>query len=388
AHVFERLIQAHSYYSGASVGFFRGNILGLIEDIALLKPTIFPSVPRLLNRIYDKITAAVNQLPPLKRKLFELGYAAKREYLYSEGATIHPFWDKLVFSKMAAVLGGRLRWILTGAAPISPQTVEFLRIVFCCRVMEGYGQTEGTGIGTTTLLHDVAVGHVGPPNPACEVKLVDVADMDYLVSDRPNPRGELCVRGPSVIRGYYLMPDKTAETIDEEGWLHSGDVAELLPNGCFRIIDRKKNLFKLAQGEYVAPEKIENIIARSPYIAQCFVYGDSLQPHLVAIVVPDEEVVRIWAHSNALAHHSFSELCQLPELHEMLFSDMLYRCKEAALGGFEIPKAIFVSAEVFSIENDILTPTLKMKRNVAQKVYAQQIKHLYEQTTGQIKASL
>lgn len=377
AHVFERLVQSTIFAHAASVGFFRGNVLWLLDDLAVLKPTIFPSVPRLLNRVYDKITAAVQALSPLKRKLFELGYAAKRANLYSEGSSIHPFWDRLLFSKFAAALGGRVRWILTGAAPISPEVLEFLRIVFCCRVMEGYGQTEGTGVGTATVFGDIACGHVGPPNPVAELKLVDIPDMDYLASDKPNPRGEICIRSASVIRGYYLLPDKTAETIDEEGWLHSGDVGELLPSGCVKIIDRKKNLFKLAQGEYVAPEKIENVITRSPYIAQCFVYGDSLQPHLVAVVVPDEEVVAIWSRSNNLAHESFHDLCKSPELREMLFSDVVYRCKEASLGGFEIPKAIHVSSQLFTVENDILTPTFKLKRNIAFKVYADVIKQLY-----------
>ena len=275
-------------------------------------------------------------------------------------------------------MGGRVRWIITGAAPISITTIEFLRIVFSCTVVEGYGQTENTAVGTVTVYGDVSTGHVGPPSPASEIKLVDVADMDYLTTDKPNPRGEICARGPAVFAGYYKMPEKTAEAIDSEGWLHSGDIGELLPNGCIRIIDRKKNLFKLAQGEYVAPEKVENIITRSSYIAQAFVYGDSLQAYLVAIVVPDEEVVTLWSRSNNLAHKSFSELCRSDELHDLIFADILLHCKAANLGGFEIPKAIHLSNSLFSVDNDILTPTFKLKRNIAQKVYQKQISHLYQ----------
>lgn len=229
------------------------------------------------------------------------------------------------------------------------------------------------------------VGHVGGPIGCVEIALYDVPEMGYKHTDtshRGMPcqgRGEICVRGPNVFKGYYKDEEKTKETIDSEGWLHSGDIGLWRLDGTLQIIDRKKNIFKLSQGEYVAPEKIENILTRSAYIAQCFVYGDSFQSALVAIVVPDEEVVRGWAKSNAGANEtdSFALLCQNSSLKDTIMGDVERLSKENKLQGFETVKAIHLESTPFSADNDTMTPTFKLVRQKIRDQNERVINELY-----------
>ena len=179
----------------------------------------------------------------------------------------------------------------TGSAPISMDVLNFLKVAFCCPILEGYGQTESTAASCVTMPDDPIAGHVGGPLPCMKIRLRDIPEMGYLSNDTPNPRGEICFKGPAVFKGYFKNPEKNKEAIID-GWLQTGDVGVILPNGAVKIIDRAKNIFKLSQGEYIAPEKLENVYIQSPYIAQLHVHGDSLQSFLVAIVVPDFEELR------------------------------------------------------------------------------------------------
>merc|ERR1719204_2955226 len=230
--------------------------------------------------------------------------------------------------------------------------MEFLRITCSCLVFEGYGQTETSAAATTTLEEDqTGAGFVGVPLPCCEIALFDVPEMDYtqhdVVKGKKIERGEICFRGPNITRGYWKMPEKTAETIDADGWLHSGDIGMWMADGYLKIIDRKKNIFKLSQGEYVAPEKIENVYSVSSFIAQAFVYGDSLKPSLVAIIVPDEEVVIPWVKSQGIAVSSLREACKQSSLKTAIEEDMKKLARERGLHGFEHAKAIYLHDELF-----------------------------------------
>ena len=206
-------------------------------------------------------------------------------------------------------------------------------------MLEAYGQTENAGLANITSMKDTVNGHVGGICVSLEQKLVDIPEMDYLTTDVDEdgnlmPRGEVCLRGYGVIPGYYMMEEKTKEVIDENGWLHTGDVGQLLNTGAIKIIDRKKNLFKLSQGEYVAPEKIENLYVKVPYIAEVFVFGDSLKDYCVGFFVADENVFPIVAKKMGY-EGTLEELCNNEELVEKLWRDIYTQGKQEGLHGFE-----------------------------------------------------
>uniref|UniRef100_A0A8C0H133 Arachidonate--CoA ligase n=1 Tax=Chelonoidis abingdonii TaxID=106734 RepID=A0A8C0H133_CHEAB len=371
AHMFERVIQSVVYCHGGRIGFFQGDIRLLSDDMKALRPTIFPVVPRLLNRMYDKIFSQADT--PLKRWLLE--FAAKRKKAEVQSGIIRndSLWDKLFFNKIQASLGGCVRMIVTGAAPASPTVLGFLRAALGCQVYEGYGQTECTAGCTFTTPGDWTSGHVGAPLPCNLIKLMDVEEMNYFAS---KGEGEICVKGPNVFKGYLKDGEKTAEALDKEGWLHTGDIGKWLPTGTLKIIDRKKHIFKLAQGEYIAPEKIENIYIRSEPIAQIYVHGDSLQAFLVGIVVPDSEVMPGWARKRGF-EGTYAELCKNTELTQAIMEDMVRLGKEGGLHSFEQVKAIYIHSDTFSIQNGLLTPTLKARRRKLRDHFKKQIEELY-----------
>jgi long-chain acyl-CoA synthetase len=284
-HIFERIVIAQALTAGASVAFFRGDPLLLVEDIVACRPTMIPVVPRVLNKIHDKIMAGMAAKGGLTEKMFRTALKAKSAGL-QEGKLTHALWDRILFHKIKAALGlDCIRFMVSGSAPLSPNVMTFFRCLLGVPVMEGYGQTEGSAAATISHPEDVgSVGHVGGPVDCVEVVLMDVPEMGYLstgklcklserilafivlfvgflimsgfqfnsdTSHQGEPcrgRGEICVRGPNVFKGYYKDEEKTKETIDEEGWLHSGDVGLWTMEGQLKIIDRKKNIFKLAQG--------------------------------------------------------------------------------------------------------------------------------------------
>uniref|UniRef100_A0A8C2AP27 Long-chain-fatty-acid--CoA ligase n=1 Tax=Cyprinus carpio TaxID=7962 RepID=A0A8C2AP27_CYPCA len=371
AHMFERVVQVMLYSAGGRVGFFQGDIRLLSDDMKALQPTVFPVVPRLLNRIYDKVQSEAKT--PFKKWL--LNFAIEKKCAEVKHGIIRndSIWDKLIFHKVQESLGGRVRVMVTGAAPISPSVLTFLRASLGCQIFEGYGQTECTAACSFTLSGDWHTGHVGVPIPCNIVKLVDVEEMNYFASDG---EGEVCVKGKNVFRGYLNDPEKTAEALDKDGWLHTGDIGKWLPSGVLKIIDRKKNIFKLAQGEYIAPEKIENVYIQSAQVAQVFVHGDSLQSSLVAIVVPDPEVLPGFAEKLGVKG-SLEELCRNQEIKKAIISDLNKLGREAGLKSFEQVKDLYLHPDMFTIENGLLTPTLKAKRADLTKFFKVQIESLY-----------
>ncbi|XP_055934302.1 long-chain-fatty-acid--CoA ligase 1-like isoform X1 [Argiope bruennichi] len=372
AHMLERLCEVTVYINGGSLGFFGGDVRTLMDDLRALRPTIMPAVPRLLNRIYDKVIAGVNS-SLLKKLIFKLAMRMKQSELEKLIIRNNSIWDRVVFKPVREGMGGRMRLLVCGSAPLAGNVLTFIRCALGCVVVEGYGQTECVAPCTLNIQGDYSVGHVGPPISCCHIKLVDVPEMEYYAKDK---KGEICIKGLNVFKGYFKDEQKTKETIDSDGWLHTGDIGMWLPNGSLKIVDRRKHIFKLAQGEYIAPEKIENIYLSSQYVSQIFVHGESLQSCLVAVIVPDKEVLTSWCKEKGI-EGSWEEICRNKAIKELILNDITRLGKKAGLKSFEQVKDIYVHSGMFTVDNGLLTPTLKTKRPDCRKCFMDVIESMY-----------
>lgn len=373
AHVFERALQFVMLSVGGSIGFFGGDTRNLVADAGALKPTVFGAVPRVWNKIYGKLQSAQNE-SFIKNKL--IGWALRNKInMVKKGIDRNDsIYDKIVFKKIQALLGGRVRCAVSGAAPIKNDVLNSIRAALGCTIQEGYGQTETCAASTLTIAHD-ANPSVGAPVACTAIKLDSVPEMNYLAK---NDMGEICMKGFNVMSGYYKNEEKTKETIDSDGWLHTGDIGKWNADGTLSIIDRKKHIFKLAQGEYIAPEKIENVYITHPAIAQCFLYGESLRTTLIAMVFPDPEGGFVnWATRSGFKGMDFDALCANPEVVAKLLAEMRDVGKGSNLFGFEQVKAIELCPKLMSVEDDLLTPTMKAKRPQITKHFKEQLDVLY-----------
>lgn len=373
AHMYERLAQLMLFTYGGKVGFFGGNVRNILDDLQTLKPTIFISVPRVLNRVYDRVTKQVSS-SSIKSFLFNMAMRSKKAELERNIVRKDSIWDYLVFRKIQNSFGGRVRFLISGSAPLRDDVMIFLRCALGCQVFEGYGQTETTAAATLQMIGDQTYGHVGPPLPCNKIKLVDVPDMKYYAKDG---KGEICFYGPNVFKGYLYDEKKTKEAIDEDGWLHSGDIGEWQSNGTLRVIDRKKHIFKLSQGEYIAPEKIETVYTQCSMVHQVYVHGDSKKSCLVAVVVPEKDPVQKWADKNDV-HGDINSWCTNEKVKKAILDQMVAEGKKEQLKSFEQVKAIFLTPEIWSVENGLLTPTLKFKRPALKSHFAETFEDLYE----------
>ncbi len=252
AHVFEQFTAVVMLAMGVKLGFYSGDVTKLADDMQALKPQFFGSVPRVLNRIYDQIGSEVAKLTGFKKALYNRAVSVKRNRLQRYGIYTHWLYDKLVFAKIRNKIGGNMGVIFVGGAPLAPEVLEMCRIWLSCCIVQGYGQTETTGPVIAQTPEDVFPASIGGALPHAEAKFVDVPEMRYFMTDtntegKPTPRGEIWVRGPAVAAGYWKEPALTAETFEKDGWVRTGDIAMMDPTGHVVIIDRKKQIFKLAQ---------------------------------------------------------------------------------------------------------------------------------------------
>ena len=378
AHIFDRITEELLIAMGGSIGYWQGSVKHILEDVGALKPTFFCGVPRIFDRIYSAVMAKMSS-SFVAGLLYRIAMSRKFGAMKAGHSvfTAAPFMDKLIFNKVKARLGGNVRIMISGGAPLAPHVEKFLRVAMCCPVVQGYGLTETCAASFCAVPDDLSMfATIGVPFPSVEYRLEAVPEMNYSPFDNP-PRGEVLIRGTSVFTGYYKDEKQTKGAIDKDGYFHTGDVGEIQATGALKIIDRKKNIFKLSQGEYVAVEVLESAYKKNLNMEQVWVYGNSFENCVVAVVVPNEEKLMAWA-KDAGVSGDYEAVCKTPEANKMILDELKKTGKEGKMKGFEIVKAVHLDHVQFSVDDDLLTPTFKLWRPQLLKHYKTEIDALYE----------
>uniref|UniRef100_A0A8C5HNX1 long-chain-fatty-acid--CoA ligase n=1 Tax=Gouania willdenowi TaxID=441366 RepID=A0A8C5HNX1_GOUWI len=387
AHVLELSAELVCISHGCRIGYSSPHTLvdqstkikkGSKGDISILQPTMMAAVPEIMDRIYKNVMMKVEEMSCLQRTLFILAYNYKLEQLAKGHST--PLCDRLIFSKIRNLLGGRTRLLLSGGAPLSAATQRFMNVCLCCPVGQGYGLTETCGAGTISEHWDYSTGRVGGPLVCCEIKLKNWADGNYYSTDHPHARGEILIGGPNVTMGYYKNQDKNQDDfiVDENGqrWFCTGDIGEFQEDGCLKIIDRKKDLVKLQAGEYVSLGKVEAILKNCPLIDNICAYANSDENYVIAFMVPNQKQLQLLAHQHGM-EGSWEDLCSSKAVEELVLNALNEAALAAQLERFEIPRKICLSPEPWMPEMGLVTDAFKLKREQLKTYYHDDIKRMY-----------
>jgi long-chain acyl-CoA synthetase len=369
AHVFARLI-AYGCMAKSHAIAFAESMNTIADNLKEIKPHFIPAVPRIYEKVFDKITGKVEAAGGLKPKLFNwavgVGGEVSRRIRAEQSVPVtlkiqHALADKLVLHKIRDAFGGRLKWAASGAAPLNKSIAEFFD---ACGVviLEGIWMTENTSFSHMNRLTANKYGTVGQIGEGFEHKLAE--------------DGEVLVRGPNVMKGYFKDPEATAETIDSEGWLHSGDIGEIDEDGFLKITDRKKDLIITAQGKNVAPQRVERILRTSHYIGQVVAYGDK-KKYLTALITLDPDNIKEWAAKEGLDPNDLEAMAANPKVRELIDKEVEERNSE--LASFETIKKYKLLPLDFSIEAGEMTPSLKIKRKVVVDKYRDDLEALYRE---------
>ncbi|KAG5418037.1 hypothetical protein I9W82_004366 [Candida metapsilosis] len=388
-HILERQMYLSVLSSGGIVGFPRlgGTPQTLFDDLKLYKPTFLVCVPRILTKMEATIKAAtIDSTSGANRPLLTEGHQNKQT---GSDNTRDPFiFDNKLIKSLRSKFGfDNIEWCMTGGAPVAADTINFLKKSLGMGLTQGYGMSETFG-GTVYSLpfHAPSVGTCGPLSPTVEARLRELPEMGYHLNDQGGARGELQLRGPQVFTQYYKSPEETKKCFDEDGWFSTGDVARITPEGWFTIIDRVKNFFKLAQGEYVTPEKVENLyLSSNSILTQMYAHGDLSQSFLVGIIGVDPvNIVKF-----------LTEKCNIPQQDLNSESKILEICNRrdirtrillhlntnigSALNGFEKLGNIHIEFEPLKLEREVVTPTSKLRRPIAARFFKPQTDAMYKE---------
>src|SRR5882672_5835057 len=367
SHSYERMVDYTLFQAGVLINYAE-SFDTVAANLQEVKPTVVLSVPRLYEKVYARVLENALSGSAIKRNIFFWAKRAGEQWatLSLAGLPIpgglkikKKIADRLVFAKLQARTGGRIRFFVSGAAPLSTDIAKFFYSAGL-PVIEGYGLTESSPVLTLNPLDRIKLGTVGRAIPGVELKIA---------SD-----GEILARGPNTMHGYYKLPEATAETVDADGWLHTGDIGEVDSDGYLKITDRKKELLKTAGGKYIAPQPIELMVKRNTFVANAMMYGDRRKFPII-LIVPNFDNLERWAQERSLTYGTRAELLQLPDVQGKVEREVMDMLRE--LAKFETPKKVLLLENDFTIENGELTPTLKVKRREVEKRYKAQIDASY-----------
>jgi len=367
AHSFARLVEYLGLFVGTVTAFAR-SIDTLAEDMASARPHIVPAVPRVYEKLFARVQSAREAASPLRRALLDwaIGVGRVRGRFQEQGQAPpalvqlqHALAHRLVLSRIHGLLGGNVRYMVSGGAPLSREIAEFFLAVGI-PILEGYGLTETTPILTSNRPDRFRLGTVGLPLECCEVRLA---------SD-----GEILARGANVALGYHRRPEATAESWDPEGWFHTGDIGEFDADGFLRITDRKKDLIKTSGGKYIAPQKIENMLKLQPHVSQAVVIGDN-KKYCVALVTLDPEEVARWGKAHGRDFRSSEDMAADAEIQKLIDGEIAQVNRE--LASYESIKYFRILPRDLTTESGELTPSLKVKRKVVAERYRREIEEMY-----------
>jgi long-chain acyl-CoA synthetase len=362
SHSFERMADYYYWNQGATIAYVDA-VEKVAESLVQVRPHIVAAAPRVFEKIYAKVMGATGVKGLLVKWAKRVGEATVEDRLSGRVAGPTTFQeklaDRLVFSKLRARTGGRIRSFVSGSAPLSADIARFFWAAGL-RIFEGYGLTETSPVVNANKPGAVKLGTVGPPVPGTEIRIGE--------------NGEILARGPQIMKGYWNQPEATAEVIEQDGWFHTGDVGFIDPQGFLTITDRIKNILVTAGGKNIAPAPIENLVSMSPHIAQVVMLGDK-RAFPTLLLVPDFENLRTWAKENGIEVQDLEALAEHPRVKELLEQEAMGRLQ--GLARYELPKKISVIPREFTVETGELTPTMKVKRKVVEEHYSEVIEEMY-----------
>lgn len=382
AHIFEFVFEMTALYWGATMGYATvktltdTNMKNCKGDLSELRPTVMVGVPAVWEMVRKGIVGKIAQAPTPVQKLF-WGAVATKGMMTSLGLPGKGLIDATIFKKIKLATGGRLRFALNGGAPIAKETQQFLSMILC-PLLSGYGLTE-TCAGTTIMSPEHwQPGLAGAPLACLELKLVDVPDAGYF-SDKNPPQGEVWIRGGNVSSGYLNRPKENAEAY-EDGWFKTGDVGQWEPNGLLRIIDRKKNLVKTRNGEYIAIEKLESSYRTCALAQNVCVYADQQQVKPVILVVVNEGPLRKWLETKGIKgdYGDAEDMCKDPKVNSAILAEMQSIGRKSGLAGIEIVAAAVLIHEEFTPQNGLVTNAQKLNRKKIQETFQKEIDEAYK----------